>query len=360
MDFIVSLPRTQKGHDAIWVVVDRLTKMARFIATKTTVTAPELAYQFVDELFRFYGLPMDIVSDRDPKFTSDFWMQVFKKLETTLSMSSTDHPQSDGQTERVNQIIEDMLRAYVGAKPTKWERYLPILEFAYNSSKHTSTGYSPFMLMYGFQPRAPIDVSIHHDELRSMQKFLQDMQDMLHIAQDNIKTAQDRAHFYADHHRQPRVFNPGQKVFLRVPHNSKTLSTGKCAKLAPRFCGPFTVLKRIGSSAYRLALPDGVGIHPVFHVSRLKELLGSGDNTVTTETLVSSEDLSSKPHVPEKILDVKTKKLRTKEIREFKIKWMDKSIKDATWEREKTLITNFPNFPLQECNVLKRGSMLRA
>ena len=99
MDFIVSLPRTQKGHDAIWVVVDRLTKMARLIATKTTVTAPELAYQFVDELFHFYGLSMDIVSDRDPKFTSDFWTQVFKKLETTLSMSSTDHPQSDGQTE---------------------------------------------------------------------------------------------------------------------------------------------------------------------------------------------------------------------------------------------------------------------
>ena len=124
--------------------------MARFIATKTMVTTP-----------------MDIASDRDPKFTCDFWTQVFKKLETTLSMSSTDHPQSDGQTERVNQIIEDMLRAYVGAKPTKWERYLPILEFAYNNSKHTLTGYSTFMLMYGFQPQALIDVNIHHDELRS-------------------------------------------------------------------------------------------------------------------------------------------------------------------------------------------------
>ena len=134
----------------------------------------------------------------------------------------------------------------------------------------------------------------------------------------------------------------------------------KYIKLAPRFCGPFTNLKRIGSSAYRLALPDGVGIHLVFHVSRLKELLGSGDNTVTTETLVSSEDLSSKPHVPERILDVKTKKLRTKEIREFKIKWMDKPIKDATWEHKNTLRTNLSNFPLQECNVLKRGSMLRA
>ena len=80
MDFIVSLPRTQKGHDAVWVVVDTLTKIARFIATKITVTAPELDYQFIDELFRFYGLPMDIVSDRDPKFTNDFWTQVFKKL----------------------------------------------------------------------------------------------------------------------------------------------------------------------------------------------------------------------------------------------------------------------------------------
>ena len=105
MDFITCLPPTQKGNDAIWVVVDRLTKMARFIPTKTSVTANELAYLFIDELFRFYGLPMDIVSDRDSKFTSQFWSEVFKKLETTLSMSSADHPQSDGQTERVNQII---------------------------------------------------------------------------------------------------------------------------------------------------------------------------------------------------------------------------------------------------------------
>ena len=98
MDFIVSLPRTPRVHDAIWVVVDRLTKLARFIPTKTTITAQQLSYQFVDELFRLYGLPMDIVSDRGSKFTSVFWTHVFKKVETTLSMSSIDHPQSDGQT----------------------------------------------------------------------------------------------------------------------------------------------------------------------------------------------------------------------------------------------------------------------
>ena len=96
MDFIARNPRTQKGCDAIWVLVDRLTKMVRLIATKTTVAASKLDYQFIDKLFHFYGLLMDIVSDRDSKFIGAFWTQVYKKLETTLSMSSMDRPQSDG------------------------------------------------------------------------------------------------------------------------------------------------------------------------------------------------------------------------------------------------------------------------
>ena len=126
---------------------------------------------------------------------------------------------------------------------------------------------------------------IPHDELRSAQNFLRDMQDMLHIAQDNIKMTQDRAQFYAVHNREPRVFNPRQKVFLPMPPDSKKLSTGKCVKLAPRFCEPLTILKLIGSSAFCLALSNGVEIHPVFHVSSLRLFFGSGENTITTETL---------------------------------------------------------------------------
>jgi hypothetical protein len=151
-------------------------------------------------------------------------------------------------------------------------------------------------------------VNFHRDELISTQNFLRDMQNMLYIARDNVKTAQDRACFYADQHRQPRVYYLGQKVFLHIPHDSTTLSTGKCAKLAPRFCGPFTVLKRIGSSAYCLDFPANIKIHPVFHVSRLKELLGSHDNPVSTQTLVTLEDLASKPHMPERILNSRTKR----------------------------------------------------
>ena len=136
---------------------------------------------------------------------------------------------------------------------------------------------------------------------------------MLHIARDNIKTTQDRPHFFADHNKKPCVFNPRQKVFLREPHDSKTLSKGKCTNLAPWLYGPFIVLKCIGSSTYRLALNDGVEIHPIFHVHCLKQLLSSSDNTITAKILVT-KDLASKKHVLEKILDIKTKHLRSQTI----------------------------------------------
>ena len=130
-------------------------------------------------------------------------------------------------------------------------------------------------------------------------------------------------------------------MLLRVPHDSTTLCTGKCTKISPRFCGPFKILKCIDPSTYRLNLPTGIKVHYVFHVSRLKELLGVDDNPVSIRNLDTLEYFSSKPHKPERILDSKTKRLRSKHIQEFKIKWMDGSIKDATWERQDYLKTNF-------------------
>ena len=132
------------------------------------------------------------MSDRDRKFNSNFWREVFKKLDTTLSMSTMDHPESDGQTERVNQILEDMLRSYVSKKQSNWEEYLPILEFAYNSSKHLSTGFTPFMLMYGFQPRSPMAVGLEKEKIQSVKDFLEDMNDMLVAAKESIRSTQDR------------------------------------------------------------------------------------------------------------------------------------------------------------------------
>ena len=125
-DFIVGLPTTSRGHDAIWVVVDRLTKMCQFVPTKTTIKTPELARLFVDNIYRLYGLPASILSDHNRNFDSRFWRAVFKRLDTLLHLSTADHPQTDGQTELVNQVLEDMLRAYVSKQQSNWEDSLPI------------------------------------------------------------------------------------------------------------------------------------------------------------------------------------------------------------------------------------------
>ena len=148
MDFITSLPKTKNGHDTIVVFVDRLTKTIRTEPTTITVTAPEVAQIFIRTIFRHYGMPRSIVSDRDPRFTSNFWRSFFQTLGTKLAMSTAFHPQTDGQTERANRTLEDMLRNFVSYKQTDWEDKLPLLEFAYNNSVQASTGFSPFKLLY--------------------------------------------------------------------------------------------------------------------------------------------------------------------------------------------------------------------
>ena len=140
-----------------------------------------------------------------------------------------------------------MLRAYVSKKQTNWEDYLPILEFAYNSAKHVSTKFSPFMLMYGFQPRSPVAVGLATEKLHHVKDFLQDHMDMLQFARQNVRQAQDRYKKYADEKRRQVVFDEGDYVFLRVPEHSESLKTGPTPKLSPRFCGPFKILKRVGS-----------------------------------------------------------------------------------------------------------------
>ena len=132
--------------------------MCKFIPTKFIVKTLELARLFVDQLYRLYHLPSNFVSDKDSKFNSHFGRAVFHRLGTQINLSMPHHPKTDGQTKRFNQVLEDVLRESVSKKQTSWEDYLPILEFAYNSAKHVSTNFSPFMLMYGFQPRSPITI----------------------------------------------------------------------------------------------------------------------------------------------------------------------------------------------------------
>jgi hypothetical protein len=149
MDFIVGLPRTRSGYDSIWVVVDRLTKVAHFIPIKTTYSGPQLAELYMSRIVCLHGVPKKIVSNRGTQFTSKFWERLHENLDTQLRFSSAYHPQTDGQTERVNHILEDMLRAYALQYGRSWDKSLSYVEFSYNNSYQESLKMTPFDMLFG-------------------------------------------------------------------------------------------------------------------------------------------------------------------------------------------------------------------
>ena len=232
---------------------------------------------------------------------------------------------------------------------------MPILEFADNSAKHVTTGFSPFMLMYGFQPRSPVSVGLANEKIQQVKDFLQDHMDMLRVARQNVRQAQDRYKKYADVHRRPVTFEEGQLVFLRVPENSQSLKTGSVPKLSPRFCGPFKILKKVGPVAYKLELPATSKVHPVFHVSRLRRRLYNEDNVVDHGVLVEYTEPPVQPHEPEKILDYHDLRTRNHVRRQVLVKWKDRPNEGSTWENISTLKKRFPTFVFEDENSSKRG-----
>ena len=156
MDFVVGLPKTTNGYDAIWVIVDRLTKSAHFLPIKITYSLEQLAELYVRDVVRLHGVPMSIISDRDSRFTSTFWKSVQRAMGTKLKFSTAIHPQTDGQTERTIQTLEDMLRACILEFKGAWSKYLPLIEFSYNNSYQATIGMAPYESLYGRKCRSPI------------------------------------------------------------------------------------------------------------------------------------------------------------------------------------------------------------
>jgi len=157
MDFITGLPTTRKGNDSIWVIIDRLTKSAHSIPVKNTYRPPEYADIYMAEIVKLHGIPMTIISDRGPQFTTHFWERMHKSLGTSLIRSTAYHPQTSGQTERLNQVLEDMLRACVLSSKGSWESWLPLAEFLYNNSYQESIKMAPFEALYGRRCRTPLN-----------------------------------------------------------------------------------------------------------------------------------------------------------------------------------------------------------
>eukprot|EP00253_Pinus_taeda_P001928 PITA_01928 len=323
------------------VVVDKLSKATHFILVQSTYKATQLAHVFMQNVFKLHGLPKTIISDRDVKFTSAFWRTLFADLGTQLNFSTAYHPQTDGQTERVNQVVEDMLRAYVMQQPTLWEEYLHLVEFAYNNGYHTSTQMSPFEVMYGRKYRTPSSCGGPEDKLSLGPEMLKEMEDMVKRVRVNLKAAQDRQKNFTDWKRRFKGYQVGDHVYIRIQAKRSTLQWSGCAKLAPRYCGPFQILPRIGPVAYQLALPSHIRVYNVFHVSVLKKYV------YDPKHVIQWQDIQVEPEgevlvEPLNIVDRREVQLWKQVITQVKIQWRHYGPEEATWEDEELMKRTYP------------------
>ncbi|KAL0552300.1 hypothetical protein IC582_011408 [Cucumis melo] len=343
MDFITGLPRTLRGFTVIWVVVDRLTKSAHFVPGKSTYTASKWAQLYMSEIVRLHGVPVSIVSDRDARFTSKFWKGLQTAMGTRLDFSTAFHPQTDGQTERLNQVLEDMLRACALEFPGSWDSHLHLMEFAYNNSYQATIGMAPFEALYGRCCRSPVCWGEVGEQRLMGPELVQSTNEAIQKIRSRMHTAQSRQKSYADVRRKDLEFEIGDKVFLKVAPMKGVLRFERRGKLSPRFVGPFEILERIGLVAYRLALPPSLSaVHDVFHVSMLRKYVPDPSHVVDYEPLEIDENLSYVEQ-PVEVLAREVKTLRNKQIPLVKVLWRNHRVEEATWEREDDMRSRYPD-----------------
>ena len=273
MDFMLGLPRIRHGRDSIFVVVDRFSKMAHFIPCHKTDDASHVANLFFREVVRLHGMPRTIVSDRDAKFLSYFWKTLWCKLGTKLLFSTTCHPQTDGQTEVVNRALSTLLRAIIKKNIKTWEDCLPHVEFSYNRTIHSATKFSPFEIVYGFNPLTPLDLSplpmSEHVNLDGKKKaeFVKQIHEKARL---NIERRTEQYAKQANKGRRHIVFEPGDWVWVHM--RKERFPAQRQSKLLPRGDGPFQVLERINNNAYKLDLPGEYTVSATFNVTNLSPI----------------------------------------------------------------------------------------
>ncbi|GJQ95901.1 putative reverse transcriptase domain-containing protein [Tanacetum coccineum] len=267
MYFSTKLPKTSNRHDTIWVIIVRLTKSTHFIPTRETDSMETITRLYIKEIVSRHGVPISIISDRDSHFTSKFWQSLQSALGTQLDMSTAYHPETNGQSERTIQTLEDMLRACVIDFGKGWEKHLPLVEFSYNNSYHASIKATPFEALYGQKCRSPVcwaevgDVQLTGPEI---------------IHETTEKIVQIRQRLQAVRDRQRSV-----------------IRFGKRGKLNPRYIGPFKILERIGPVAYKLELPKELSnVHSTFHISNLKKCLSDESLVIPMKELRLDDKLN--------------------------------------------------------------------
>jgi hypothetical protein len=265
-DFIIQLPKS-KGYDGIWVVADILTKEAHFVPIKSDIDTETTLDLYLNNVWKLHGLPRKMISDRGTQFTSKLMRGLFKRLGIEGAYSTAYHPQTDGQTERINQDVEQYLRIFCDYRQNDWAGLLPMAEFAYNNRNHSSTGYSPFYAARGYHPHTII-TQIVNSHIPKADELADRIQSVHKDIQSAIKLAQERMKYYYDQHRtDSEPLEEGSKVWLDAKNIT---TTAPSVKLADKKLGPFKIRKRLSPLTYELDLPKSIPIHPVFHISLLE------------------------------------------------------------------------------------------
>ena len=340
MDFITHLPETERGHTSIYVVVDRLTKLTHIMATRDTVTGAEVAQLFIDNIVRLHGLPRDIISDRDSKFRGKFWTAFTQRMGIDRKMSTARHPQTDGQTERYNRVIQEMMRHYIGPTQNDWDNHLTAIEFAINNAYHESIKTTPFRFNYGQNPLTPASLRIPKVDNPVAMQLTTSLQQRIKEAKICLEAAQQRQKANADRHRRDAKPEDQLKVGDQVLLNSKGLrfKGPGTPKFGPQWRGPYTIIEKIGAVAFRLQLPKGLKVHNVFHESLLKRY--RSDGTVQPPRDDWEADAETE-YIVEMLLGHAKRTIRKgKKINYYLCKWQDWAEEHNTWEPETELQRN--------------------
>ncbi|GJU30774.1 putative reverse transcriptase domain-containing protein [Tanacetum coccineum] len=305
MDFVTKLPKMASGQDTIWVIVDRLTKSAHFLPMKETDSMEKLTRQYSKEVVSRHGVPVLIISDRDSKFTSHFWKSLNEAQGTQLDMSMAYHPQTDGQSERTIQTLEDMLRARKCRSPICW-------------------------------------AEVGDTQLTGPEIVRETTKKIIQI-KHRLKASRDRQRSYADKRRKPLKFQVGDKVMLKVSPWKGVMRFRKRGKLNPRYIGPFKILVKVGTVAYRLELPEKLSrVHSTFHVSNLKKCLSDEPLAILLDEIHVDDKLNFIEE-PIEIMDCEVKRLKQICIPTVKVCWNSKRGPEYTWERKDQMQKKYPH-----------------
>jgi hypothetical protein len=357
LDFVGPLPMTASGNDFLLVMVDKLSKLTHLVACKQTVTASEVAQLVYDHVVRLHGFPECIISDRDTRFTSHFWRALWKLSGTQLAMSTSYHPQTDGQTENVNRLVQDILRAFVSDDRKDWDRHLTAVEIAINSSRHASTGYTPHFLNHNQEMRLPFGIALKESvaltRVPAAVTVMTEMAAADETARTRLAEAQARQEKAANRHRREEVYVVGEQVMLRTKHLS-----GYKHKLACRFIGPFPIVA-VGTATVTLDLPRDMKVHARVNVDKVKRYSPSvgewpgrkqesrplpvlvsddGQGEYEVEAILGKkEELEDAPSsaVDDPTYSTVTRRRRSPKVlvTRYLVQWTGYSMDDCSWER---------------------------